>query len=211
VKEDCSAQVVSIDARIPTAAIGAKEEGTNADITNLRVFVDGEEAPADGRAQPFDPGQHQVRVVTLDHDPPYDHTETIMFREGEKSRVIVFNVPQRRIVEQPPSPPPPPPPPKRVSPLVPIAIAGLGVIGLGTAGILSLHLDGRVDDLRAQCAPGCSTNERSSLSTELTIMNVSLITGITALAAAGVVTLITQPWKRPKNNNHGSHNKEAAR
>jgi hypothetical protein len=131
-----------------------------------------------------------------------------MCREGEKSRVIVFNVPQKKIVEQlpPPPPPPPPPKPKRLSPLVPIAIGAVGVIGLGTAGILSLHLDGRVDDLRGSCAPGCSAADRSSLSTELAIVNVSLIAGITALATAGVIAVITQPWK-----NNGSHYKEASR
>ena len=85
------------------------------------------------------------------------------------------------------------PPPRRSIPVLPIVFAGLGVVGFGAAGALSLHLDGRVDDLKASCAPGCLPGDRADLSSELTIANASLVGGAVMLVAAGVSWLLLRP------------------
>lgn len=187
VKEECASGLRAIDERIPTVVFGV-HDADDKDVTDVRLAIDddGEPHAIDGRVRSFDPGPHRVRVLQGDK---VLKEETVVLRESERNRVVTLRLEGPKKTAEPPVPVTTRSPIPKV---VPFALAGVGVAALVTSGLLSLHLDGRVNSARASCAPDCDAAERDSLSTQLKATNAFLIGGIVALAAAGVTYFLAR-------------------
>jgi hypothetical protein len=194
-REDCASGLRALDDRIPTVVFGVRDDKGH-EVTDGRIVLDQgdpEGIPLDGRARAFDPGPYVVRVMRGDQALA---SESVVLHEGEKNRLVSITVALPHADEPRREEPPPRPsrPERSVAyPLVPIALAGLGVAALAVAGGLSLRLDHRVSQLRDECAPGCSADDRANLSSSLTMVNTTLVTGIVLLAASGITWLTLRP------------------
>jgi hypothetical protein len=191
-REDCATGLRTIDDRLPTVVFGARDE-SGKDIVDAKILVDDESgggSAIDGRARTFDPGRHEVHVL---RGAAVVANEIVVLREGEKNRVVSITLkgpPKKASTETAPSG-------LAIPPYLPIILGSVGIVGLGIAGGLSLHLDTRIDEAKGSCAPGCSPDERASLSTQLVAANVSMIVGITALLAAGATFLLMKMGPPP--------------
>ena len=79
----------------------------------------------------------------------------------------------------------------RTAPIVPLAFAGVGAIGLGTAFVMHLGMTSRANELGDHCAPRCSQSDRDDLSDRLILRNVAFGIGIGALVVAAVTYVVT--------------------
>lgn len=193
VREDCAERLRAVDAQIPSAVFVVQDASGN-EVTDVQIAIDDGAASApSSRADTFDPGTHTIRVTRGDTELKKD---TVVLREGEKSRIVTVKLPAPPAKPLPPAPPPVVPEKQKPSLVGPIIVGAIGVAGIGAAGLLSLHLDGRVSDARTECAPACSSTRREGLSTELVFVNLSLIAGIAALALGASwlgYTLVSAP------------------
>lgn len=183
IREDCSKGLREVDESIPSITLAATIDGK--DAPDAKVSVDGEaiDGGLDGRSIPLDPGSHVVRFERPG-SPPQE--QKIVAREGQKNQLITGVFPGTR------------PAGGKVStegttkiPFVPLAIAGVGAIGLGTAFVMHLTMTSKANDLGNRCAPTCSQSDRDDLSDRLILRNVALGVGIGALVVAAVTYVVT--------------------
>ncbi len=182
VREDCARSLTELESTMPTAVFAATLDG--ADVDDVKVVLDGDVVNdhIDGRAIAVDPGPHVARFLHASRP-----TVEVKFvaREGEKNRQIAaaFGASQQaktpsKLEGQ------------RRFPVLPIALAGVGTVALGSALFLRLNADSQADDLRSTCAPTCDPGARDALSEKLVMSNVSLAIGVGALAVAAVAWIV---------------------
>jgi hypothetical protein len=188
VRDECGRALLDLDASLPSVVLTARDaEGREVVDGRMRVRVDADvsdDAPLDGLSRSVDPGVRRFAVV---RDGFVVASETVLVRQGEKNRAVTIALSRTDVAFSRPDASGSAP--ASIMRPLPFVLAGIGVAGLGTAGILSLHIDHRADDLAASCAPACSVVERDSLSTELVVANVVFGTGVVALAAAAATWL----------------------
>jgi hypothetical protein len=86
VRRDCAQWTSELTTALPTVVFGAKDKGGR-DLFDVNVSVDGETivTKLDGKAVFIDPGRHTFKLETAGAPPV---TDTILVKEGEKSRVV---------------------------------------------------------------------------------------------------------------------------
>jgi hypothetical protein len=183
IREDCSKGLREVDESIPSITLAATIDGK--DAPDAKVSVDGEpiDGGLDGRSIPLDPGSHVVRFERPG-SPPQE--QKIVAREGQKNQLITGVFPGTR------------PAGGKITteggtkvPIVPLAFAGVGAIGLGTAFVMHLGMTSRANELGDRCAPRCSQSDRDDLSDRLVLRNVAFGIGIGALVVAAVTYVVT--------------------
>lgn len=188
VRADCAAFLREVEASLPSIVISARDR-RGQDLARAIVTLDGEFVTnaLDGKAFSVDPGPHRLRVAIAGL-PPGDRD--IIVQQGEKNRVI------RVTFGAPDSAPPVTSPDTRAHasggiPTISYVLAGVGAIGLAGTAYYRIQLVNDVNELRATCAPHCTTDDRDRLSHEEVMANVALAIGLGALAAAAAVWLLS--------------------
>jgi len=189
VSKQCAQWVEEVDHEMPTLSFRAKDE-SGKEILDVQVLLDDKpiaESVAT-KAMTLDPGTHKVRFVRKDGKSVED---TFLLRTGEKDRIVelAFQAPK---VDQP----------AVVGATTPAASGGgfrfpwpawvgLGLTVVGGVGTAAFAASAASDesDLRATCAPTCSSDRRSGIETKLVLANVSLGVGIAGLGLT-IVSLI---------------------
>lgn len=86
VRRDCAQWTSELTTALPTVVFGAKDKGGR-DLFDVNVSMEGETIVTnlDGKAVFVDPGRHTFKFETAGAPPV---TETLLVKEGEKSRVV---------------------------------------------------------------------------------------------------------------------------
>ncbi|HEY4012015.1 MAG TPA: hypothetical protein VGM06_01645 [Polyangiaceae bacterium] len=184
VARDCAAWLVDVDQRSPTVLFDARDDKGN-DLSAVQVTVDGAPLAAELNGLPtaVDPGDHVFRYEAAGYPPVEDH---VTIAAGDKNRVLHVRFASAPAV----APPALPSKPDKPGPTVPAGTWVFGAVAVaafaseayfGVAG-----LDQRSKDLSGptQCAPQCSSDEKSSIQTKFIVADVSLGVGVVATGLA---------------------------
>lgn len=181
---DCTRWLTEVEAALPTVAIAAKG-ADGRDITAVHVSVDGQPFTdsLDGKSLPIDPGAH---VFVFEHAGEAPIEQTIMVREGEKSRVVAVSWAKTATAETSTASPATT---KSGPPALAWVLGGVGVAGLATFGVLSLHGLSRRSDLEDECFGRCAESKVDSVKTELVAGDIALGVGIVSLGISAALFL----------------------
>jgi hypothetical protein len=196
-RADCAKALDEVRAAIPTIVLAATD-GEGHDVSGVRVTIDGAAVAdaLDGTAKEIEPGPHKIRFEPA---APWIAVDLeVVVKEGEKNRRIAASLapPKKaepKLAETRDVPEPPPPTRSAVGYVVPAGLTAVGVTGLVVAIASKVALDGRVDDLRATCAPTCSQDDRADASSMLVRTNVALAVGLSALGLAVASWVLFSP------------------
>jgi hypothetical protein len=173
--KDCEQQRDAAAAHVGSIVVGAS--GTVP--SGVRAEVDGHDAPYDGRAIDVDPGPHHVRLAaekktTLEQD--------VIVGEGEKLKKVVFDV---GVWSEAPAPVLPVKPTEtRSTSAVPFVIGGIGLVALGTFGVLAGIGQATYDDCQSH---GCGAGTLDGLRVERVVAWTALGIGVVAVGTAAVL------------------------
>lgn len=199
VKKQCGEWLAEVDRQVPTASFVAKD-ASGQEVVDVEVSIDDRPVAAklDGRAVQLDPGRHVVRFRRAGTN---DSTEsTLVFRSGEKDRVVEL----RFAAPRPPAVPAPAAPPSSSVDEGPktsenkglqvplIAWAGLGaaVLGTGTLVTFATLANDQEGALRRTCAPSCPASDSDSLHRKIVFGNIGLGVAIVGLGTTLVSTIL---------------------
>lgn len=177
------------------------------DVPGLVVKKNGERIPKEawGTTLPVDGGHYTIRAEAPNHEP---HVEEI---DVPPARVPVrITIPELVRDEKLPPPKPVLPPEEPEQPssgsgqrTLGLAIAGVGVVGLGIGTVFGLLASGSKSDAEAACLPGesypsCSTqgfrDANENAKTEASVSTVGFAAGAVLLVGGGVL-FFTAPKK----------------
>jgi len=200
IQADCSTWRNEVMAAIPTLVVQVRRG--EQDVIDATLTIDDSVAAEalDGRPLAVDPGKHVVRVTLLDGETL---EKELVFSEGEKSRVVSFNFeplhppePESKAAEQT-SPPPAQVETYRPVPLASPLLLGLSIASAGLAtgfGVHALRLKSQANE---RCAPLCSAEDKSRLTTAAATSDVFLGISIVSLAGASVLYLLRPRVEKP--------------
>lgn len=202
VRKDCTKWLGELEESIPSIVIAARD-GAGADLTNVRVSIDGQEVATrtDGKAIPLNPGEHTLRFEAPNLPPK---TESIVVRTGEKNRLVKVQLGEPAKVAPPPVTPPigPPPPDGRAPsetsspPVLGYVLGGVGILAIGGFAILGATSKSDLDDLKSTCAPFCAQSDLDSVKTRMLVADILLGTGAVALVV-GTILILTHKSSEP--------------
>jgi hypothetical protein len=184
VRRDCMEFLASLEDRIPSVVLAARDEHGR-DLTQVRVTMDDRPFATDlgTRAIPIDPGSHVFRFEADDRRPI---ATTVLVREGEKNRLIEATLePLRAVTLSPPPAPPPPKAERRRIPTLTWILGGVAVAGGAAFGTLSLLAVDQAKDLERTCAPRCSDDAIEPVETKFLVGRIA--GGIGAAAAVSAL------------------------
>jgi hypothetical protein len=183
VRKDCTTWLSSLDASMPSVVIGARD-AAGKDLVRVRVSVDGSPLleALDGKALPIDPGAHTFRFE-LPGEKPLE--VPFVIREGEQRRALFVQFPPKEA-------PPPPPPSAAKVPVAPIVLGVLGVAALANFAAFGVWGRNELLTLHATCGikHDCSDAQVNDTRTKLIVADVSLGTGIAAIATGAIVLIV---------------------
>jgi hypothetical protein len=189
VKNDCLPWLAEVERATPTIVVAVRDE-TGKDFVGAKFSIDGGPMTvADGRPVSLDPGPHKLRAETSDGKFA---EEQVLARLGEKNRsctlILAKGVAPPHPIEKPitETPVEAAPDPSRTLPLV---LAGVGVVALGTSVVFGVQAKSEADDVRSRCAPHCADSDLDGTRTKLLLSDIGLGIGVIALAAATYVWL----------------------
>ncbi len=188
VKKDCAEQLDTVTRRIPTVVVQAKAPSGN-DAIAVTVTIDGKVVATqlDGKAIPLDPGVHEFHFEMVGA-PAVD--QRIVVAEGKQNRpiVVTFGSHSPHGGETPH-----PAPAGKGLPVVGLVVGGLGVIaGAVVAPIFwTLGLDEKsgYESGPDQCAPNCTSDQKSSVETKLVVGDIFLGVGVAAVITGAIMVI----------------------
>ncbi len=187
----CGDWLRDVGNKIPTLVIRVVDDDGR-DVADASVLLDDRTIELDGRAVEVDPGKHRIRI-TRPASKPFE-TE-IIAAQGEKDRVIVGKLVAEQAPPRTPPPLPPPAPERPARAVVPTSswtAWGIGAAGLLSFSIFAVKARLDYDSYAASCGQRCSTSERDSVATTVTLADVSLVVGLVG-AGVGTVLYILHP------------------
>jgi hypothetical protein len=197
-RPECAQWLAEVQRALPSVVVAAKSASGD-DVREGRVLVDGKPfiASLDGTAKDVDPGDHVFRFEGTGLSAV---EQRVLVREGEKARVVTFQLaapPAANAVDVPPGPIPPvavPPAPAPPAPAPPVTspapnrwpVYVLGAVGLlASASFAGFGVTGL--SLYNQCHGHCSQSQVSTGNVDWTAADVSL--GV-ALVSLGLGTYL---------------------
>jgi hypothetical protein len=194
VRGDCMTWLGEVEAGIPSVIFEAHADGEM--LTNVSVAVDDilVRSTLDGLPVELNPGVHWVSFKSGSR--PEIRKQTIV-RAGEKGRIISASWdPARRE----PSPPAPTDSPERPAPrphALAYAVAGLGLVALGSGLAVGFDARKRERSLKKDCAPFCDADDVRRVRTSYAAADV--LGGVGAVGiTAGVVLWLTHARSEPR-------------
>jgi len=183
IKSDCGKWLNEVERDAPTVVFGARD--SKGDLADVKVSMDGVavQDKLDGKPVLVDSGEHTFKFESKDGTIK---EEKVLLRAAEKARPIIVTFGDAKAPEKPPEKPD-----EGGSLILPIALAGVAVVGLGSFAIFGITGKGDVDDLQ-KCKPNCAEADVDSARTKLIIADISLGVGIVAGAVAAYL-FITRP------------------
>jgi hypothetical protein len=184
---DCTKWRGEVEALMPTVRLSARD--ANGHAVDARVLVDGTvllehltDAPV-----PVDSGEHTFRFESPSGAAADVHAQ---LHGGERAKEIEAVFPVAQGTSTAPSQPHDG---ESGMPTASYVLGGIGIVGLGVGGALSIkgHLD--ASHLQSTCAPYCAPSDVNAISTLYTAGWISAGVGAAALVAALVVW---RPWDR---------------
>lgn len=199
VRTDCTRWLEEVLASTPSLNVVVRSGGV--DQPDAEVLLDGAPwiARITGRPRELDPGEHELTVKREGQQL----TRKVLVAEGEKNRLLVFDLPAPVVVERPEEPKPPPPqviappnptarPPPPVysgAPTGPLIVSGVALLGaLGFAGF-GVSGKSRLDALLLKpCAETktCDPAEVSAIKNEFLAADLSLGLGVASTIGAAL-------------------------
>ncbi|MBS2015541.1 MAG: hypothetical protein JST00_21825 [Deltaproteobacteria bacterium] len=195
VKKDCTKWLGELEESVPSIVIAARDASSGADLTNVRVVVDGQEVATrtDGKAIPIDPGEHSLRFEAPNLPPK---TETVVIRTGEKNRLFKVELGTAPKPAPPPAAAPIGPPPAKAPepassspPVLGYVLGGVGVLAIGGFAVLGATSKSDLDGLKTSCAPYCAQSDLDSVKSRMLVADILLGTGAVALVVGAVLIL----------------------
>lgn len=177
VRKDCGQFLVDLESATPTVVIAAREPG-GADLTDVRVLVDGEVLTTrlEGKALATDPG---VRKFRFEAKGRVTVEQTIVVREGERNRVIgVTLAPEGVVVDKPI---------ESTAPVGAWVATSIAVVGFGTFAAFGLSARSEFNDLEKRCGSHCATSDVDRVRRRAIVADVGLLVGV---ISGGVATYL---------------------
>ncbi len=205
IQQDCTNWTGEVLAAIPSVVPAAKDRNGR-DIVDARLTIDGNVVTEtlDGKPIVLDPGVHTfvfepkgaagVGATTV--------KEQVVVKPGEKNRIVTVTFgtadnggsgggnADTHVAHDTTGPSKPSPP------VLAYVLGGLGIVALGTAGVMGLLANGDAHDLRSSCAPNCKQSDVDAVQTRYTISGVTAGVG-GALLITGVVLFIVHNGRSP--------------
>ncbi|MBI5533983.1 MAG: hypothetical protein HY898_14775 [Deltaproteobacteria bacterium] len=176
IRSECVRLLEDVRRNLPTIVIAAVD-ASGADVVDASVWIDGSKVAErlGAEATPIDPGQHEVELRRADGT----HQRTsILVREGEKVRRI-----QLRFAPVAGKAPVSPPSPGKPGIMLPLALAGVGVLAGGLFAVLAASGKSEESRLDRECSPACSAEDVDRVRTRYLFADISL--GVSLLSFAG--------------------------
>ncbi|MDI1428850.1 hypothetical protein [Polyangium sorediatum] len=187
VRGDCAEWLAEIEKSLPTVVLVARDDKGD-ETADVRVF-EGDKLVRDrldGKAMPMDPGEH---VLRFERDGAEPVTRKVIVHEGDKLVRI-----EASFKKEPKAPEPSPEDEKGSGvPIAPIVIGGVGLLGLGAAGVIGLLALSAKSDLEASCAPRCTDAAVDPVRTKLLAADITAGASLALLGAAAVVYFVSKP------------------
>jgi hypothetical protein len=188
---DCVQWLREVEERVPTVVVAAKDAAGN-DLVAAKLFIDGQmvRERLDGSAIALNPGLRKFELIVGDGDPV---AREVLVREGQRSRMIQFEV-KPPPADVPPATEPATPvagatPPEgddtddKGHPVAAYVFGAVGVVALGS--FLGFGIAGKsdADELRDSCGvtSSCPDSEIDDVRTKLIVADISLGVGLVAL------------------------------
>lgn len=194
VRGDCATWLNEVESNLPSVVVEAKLP-SGRETPEVSVTVDGLVVARnlDGRALSVDPGVHTFRFESASAGRV---EQQVIVRQGEKNRKIVVQF-GNAAAAPPGAPAAPPPAPGRevpkpaaggspLYPVLPLVLAGVGVVGAGAFVGFALSGKQLERDLRDTCAPECSDSQVNAVKQRFVYADIGLGVGAAALVGAGV-------------------------
>lgn len=178
VRDKCVAWLSEVESEIPSVVLGAKSRD-GSDLTDVEVRIDGEAEPRriDGQSIPLDPGEHRVEFRR--GEERLEEKVVLTARQKDRRVEVSFGKP-----DAPATPPTPSKPHKKPVPVGVYVLGGVGVVALGSFGYFGLTAVNERDDLKKDCAPDCSEDQKDSVDRKLLFADISLGVAVVSLGAA---------------------------
>ncbi len=194
IREECASLTSVVDAATPSVILVAVDAQGN-DAVDVRVEVDGRpHAPGvDGRVTSLDPGEH---VFRFRRGVAMREVRAIV-REGEKGRAIqvrfdaAAQAPAHSSEQDALGSAAATTLTRPIPPLA-YALAGAGVLALGSFSYFAIAGNAQKNELQQRCAPNCRLDEADAMQTKYLAADLSL--AIAAVSLGGATYLyITRP------------------
>ncbi|MDC3955983.1 hypothetical protein [Polyangium jinanense] len=180
VRKDCTEWLAEIEKSLPTVVLVARDEKGD-ETADVRVF-EGDKLVRerlDGKAMPMDPGEH---VLRFERDGAEPVTRKVIVHEGDKLVRI-----EASFKKEPKAPEEKPAEKGSGVPIAPIVIGGVGILGLGAAGVIGLLGLSAKSDLEASCAPRCTDAAVDPIRTKFLAADITAAASVVLLGTAAVV------------------------
>jgi hypothetical protein len=198
----CSEWLAELSKKMPTVVVRAVDD-RDRDVTDATMSIDdGPTTAVDGRPLDLDPGKHKLKVSSGQRSP---YETEIVVAQSEKDRVVVARLT------------PPKPPESNTNnannndstkkkkdgssssskvPLISWIGWGIGAVGLISFTAFGIKARSDYNDFESTCGTRCTIDNRDTVSTSVTIADVSLVIGLVA-AGVGTAFYIFQPKTTP--------------
>ena len=182
IRRDCEELLSRTEGAIPSIVLSARDAGGH-DVTDAQVVLDG--APLlnalQGHAVRLEPGSH---VLRLERAGRRVLELSVVAREGEQDRAVLLQLgplPRAAHSLEAPLTPPEASRSTNVALRVPVVLAGVGAVALGTFAALSAIGQSQYDSCAAS---GCAASASTSLERERVGAVVALSVGVAASVAS---------------------------
>jgi hypothetical protein len=192
VRQACADWLNEVDRATPTVVLAAEEASRSCDgrpdalrdLVTVDVSLDGRPLVhgLDGRAVEIDPGPHVLRFQAPGREP---RDESVVLREGQKSRPITATLAGPPPVCASPERPEAPvrPPPSGGPPAGAIVATAVSAVGFGVMAYFGLSANAYYQDHQG-CAPHCGADAKATLERLEDAADVSLAVGVVSAALA---------------------------
>jgi hypothetical protein len=202
IRADCTRWLADVEGSMPTVVVHATE-ASGKDLVDVRVLVDGEVIASglDGRDIAIDPGPHVLRFEHAGADPVEQHIVvdvgaqhrllTVTFGSSAALSPPAISSPALSATPAPNASAPSTETSSRRSPLVPLLVAGAGIVAAAVGGVLWAQGLSQCRSSVAPGAPSCTSDQIGGAHTSLVAGDV-LVSGGAVVAVAGLVLWLVQ-------------------
>jgi hypothetical protein len=191
---DCWRWLSEAEDAMPGLSVSVQAE-SGGDLVDVKVSIDGKELTGDwmGKATRVNPGTHVLRAEAAGY---HTSEETVVAREGEKSRVVTLKLRSLTAPVQPVQP-------------TPLAVstdggsrevgwptyvlAGVGIAAIGAGGAVGYLGNKDAADMKDECKPTCPEERVDDARLKLITANVAFGVGGAALVGALISYLVSKP------------------